>query len=220
VAARDGHGATLAKVMQLSGGKGPSESVTAIVIQSGPISDIASGWLDYLKQNKPEVFSERWWRDRQPGGGEVRLGIDVVPVAGSRRLRVTRVLDNLPAHGRLEVGDFIVGYNNVRFRTDDLIGEITKAIQERPHARRLELLIERDGPTRQMHLLLPFIDPMQALQRVVAIGKIAQRAVYRDDRSDAVGPRGFLTIELRTSEKPLFEFAQPIPIGAAKDTSN
>jgi hypothetical protein len=188
------------------------------VIQSGPISDIASGWLDYLKQNKPEVFREEWWRDRQPGGGEVRLGIDVDTVAGSRRLRVTKVLDNLPAHGRLEVGDFIVGYNNVRFRTDDLIGEITRAIQERPHARRIDLLIVHDGVTLQQRLPLPFIDPMQALQRMVAIGKIAQRAVYRDDRSDAVGPRGFLTIELRTSEKPLFKFAQPVSIGAANDT--
>lgn len=211
VAARAGHGETLAKVMQLPGNTGPSESVNAIVIQSGPISDIASGWLDYLKTNRPEVFDERWWRDRQPGGGEVRLGIDVVPETGSRRLRVTRVQENLPAHGRLEVGDFIVGYNNMRFRTDDPIGEITKAIQERPHARRLELLIERNGRMRQTYLPLPFIDPMQALQRMVAAGKIAQRAVYRDDSSDPVGPRGFLTIELRTSTKPLYDFSRPAP---------
>ena len=37
----------------------------------------------------------------------------------------------------------------------------------------------------------------------------------RDDRSDPTGPRGFLTIELRTSEKPLFEFPQPTTAEAA-----
>jgi hypothetical protein len=161
------------------------------------------------------VFSETWWRDRQPGGGQVRLGIDVEADPAQRRLRITKVWDNLPADGRLEVGDFIVGYNNVRFTTDDLIGEISKALEERPHARRFELLIERGGVTQRMFLPLPFIDPMQVLYRMVAIGKIAQRAVYRDDRSDAAGPRGVLTIELRTSAKPLFEYPQPVPIGSA-----
>jgi hypothetical protein len=218
VAARDGQIASLSRVMGPTSGRPVSESVTAIVIQSGPIADIASSWLDYLQRNKPEVFDESWWRDRQPGGGEVRLGIDVVADQANRRLRVTRVLDNLPAAGRLEVGDFIVGYDNVRFTTDDLVGEITKAIQERPHARRLELLIERDGVTQRRHLPLPFIDPMQFLHRVVAVGGIAQRAVYVDDQSDPAGPRGFLTIELRTSKEPLFQFTQPVPVSSANET--
>jgi hypothetical protein len=220
VAARDGQGETLAQTMRLFGGKAPSASVDALVIQSGPISDIASAWLDYLRRSKPEVLDENWWRDRQPGGNQVRLGIDVVGESAKRRLRVTRVLDNLPAAGRLEVGDYIVGYNNVRFTTDDLIAEITKAIRTRPRARRVELLIERAGVTQQIYLPLPFIDPTQALHRMVAIGRIAQRAVYRDDRSDPVGPRGLLTIELRTSEKPLFEFSEPVPIGSAGETAD
>jgi len=80
-------------------------------------------------------------------------------------------------------------------------------------------LIERDGVTQRMRLPLPFIAPMQFLDRVVAIGKIAQRAVYRDDQSDPAGPRGFLTIELRTSKEPLFEFTQPVPISSASETS-
>ena len=218
-AARDGHGGSLSKVMQLSGGGQASESVNAFVIQSGPISDIASAWLDYLRRAKPEVFDETWWRSRQPGGGHMRLGINVSADTANRRLRVDEVLKGQPASGRLRVGDFIVGYGNRRFTSDDLIAEITRAIQDRPHARWLELLIERDGVTQRMRLPLPFIAPMQFLDRVVAIGKIAQRAVYRDDQSDPAGPRGFLTIELRTSKEPLFEFTQPVPISSASETS-
>lgn len=220
VAARNGHEATLAKVILLSRGTQPLESVNAFVIQSGPISDIAAAWLEYLKRTKPEVFSEAWWRNRQPGGGHMRLGINVTTDDTNRRLRLNEVFENQPASGRLKVGDFIVGYGNRRFTTDDLIAEITTAIQERPHARWMELLIERDGVTQRMRLPLPFIDPMQFLHRIVAIGKIAQRAVYRDDQSDPAGPRGFLTIELRTSEKPLFEFPQPIPIGSTSKPSD
>ena len=49
----------------------------------------------------------------------------------------------------------------------------------------------------------------------IAAGKVAQRAVYHDDYSDPAGLRGFLTIELRTSPKPLFEYSKPVPIGSA-----
>lgn len=215
VAAREGRGASLAKVMELSRGKPAPPCVNAFVIQSGPISDIAGAWLEYLRGTKPEVLSESWWRGRQPGGGQVRLGINVTADSANRRLRVDEVLRNEPAAGRLRAGDFIVGYGNRRFTTDDLITEMRTAIQERPNARWLELLIERDGVIHPMRLPLPFIDPTQLLQRVVAIGKIAQRAVYRDDQSDPAGPRGLLTIELRMSAKPLFEFSRPIPVGSA-----
>ncbi|MFQ5807841.1 MAG: hypothetical protein ACE5I3_15455, partial [Phycisphaerae bacterium] len=208
IAAREG-AANLSKVVELSRARPTSSSTNAIVIQSGPISDIGALWLKYLRRTKPEVFDERWWRSRQPGGGDVRLGINVTPDPANQRLRIEQVFENQPAYGRLKPGDFIVGYDNRRFATDDLISEIRTAIQERPNARWMELLIERKGPARQMRLPLPFIDPVQVLKRVIAIGKIAQRSVYHDDYVDAAGPRGFLTIELRTSEKPLFQFSAP-----------
>jgi hypothetical protein len=209
-------GPDLARTLQLSGGKLTPGSANAIVVQSGPISDIGTLWLGYLRRTKPEVFDESWWRDRQPGGGDVRLGITVTLDAPNRRLRVEEVYEGQPSHGHLDVGDFIVGCGNVRFATNDLMSEIRAAIQQRPHARWMDLLIERGGVTRKVRLPLPFIDPVRILQRLIAIGKIAQRAVYYDDQSEPAGPRGFLTVELRTSPKPLFEFSKPVPIGSAK----
>ena len=52
---------------------------------------------------------------------------------------------------------------------------------------------------------LPFVDPIQVLRRAVAIGRIAQRVVYHDVSEEA-GARGFLTIELRETQRPLFPF--------------
>jgi len=220
IVAREGQAPNLSKAIQISPAKPTPRSAHAIVVQSGPVSDIGKLWLDYLRRVKPEVFEESWWRDRQPGGGDVRVGINVTADPANQRLRVDEVFENQPADGWLEPGDYIVGYENRRFETDDVATEIRTAIQQRPNARWLDLLIERDGRTWQLRLPVPFINPMEALQRVIGIGKVAQRAVYHDDHSDAAGPRGFLTIELRTSERPLFEFSAPssAPIqGATRD---
>lgn len=219
VAARAGAAGDLSAVMRLSRGKSALSSASAIVAQSGPIADIGALWLGYLRRTKPEVFDEDWWRDRQPGGSNVRLGINVTADLPNRRLRIESVSRNQPADGHLSVGDFIVGHGNRRFVTEDLIAEMSRAIQDRPHARWLDLLVERHGVTRRVRLPLPFFDPLQALQRLIAVGKIAQRAVYHDDHSDPTGPRGFLTIELRTSPDPLFEFSEPVPVGVADQDS-
>ena len=213
VESRVGRSETLAPVMDAARAGGNPSSVQAVLIHSGPIGDIAAAWIEYLRRHKPEVFDENWWREHQPGGGQVRLGIDARVDVPGRRLSVVGVQADLPAYGRLRPGDFIVGYGDrygdKRFQSEDLIGEMTRAIRERPHARWLVLLVERDGITQRMRLPIPFIAPVQALNRVIAIGKIAQRAVYCDDSSDMEGPRGYLTIELRTGEKSLFDFSEP-----------
>ncbi len=217
VAAREGHAPGLSKALQISPMEPTPRSAHAIVVQSGPVSDIGKLWLDYLRRVKPEVFEESWWRDRQPGGGDVRIGINVTADPPNRRLRVDEVFENQPAHGWLKPGDYIVGCDNRRFETDDVATEIRTAIRQRPNARWLDLLIERDDGrgARQLRLPVPFINPMEVLQRLIGIGKVAQRAVYHDDQSDAAGPRGFLTVQLRASPKPLFEFSQPLPSSAA-----
>jgi hypothetical protein len=217
IAAREGRAPGLTQALQISPTKPAPRSAHAIVVQSGPVSDIGKLWLDYLRRVKPEVFEESWWRDRQPGGGDVRIGINVTADLPNRRLRIDEVFENQPADGWLKPGDYIVGYENRRFETDDVATEIRTAIQQRPNARWLDLLIERDDGrgARQLRLPVPFINPMEVLQRLIGIGKVAQRAIYHDDHSDAAGPRGFLTVELRSSEKSLFEFAQPLPDRAA-----
>ena len=63
---------------------------------------------------------------------------------------------------------------------------------------------------------------METLRRARAIGKIGQRIIYYDDVPDPAGPRGFLTIELRESQAPLFTFPQrpaPQPVGSADEPS-
>lgn len=223
IEARVGRGETLAQVLELAGPANAENSVQAVLIQSGPIGDIVGGWLDYLRRNKPEVFEENWWRDRQPAGWNVRLGVDVVVEPAARRLAVTNVHPELPAHGRLRAGDYIVGYGDrygdKRFQSEDLIAEMTRAVHERPHARWLVLLIDRNGITRRMRLPIPFIAPIQALNRMAAIGRIAQRAVYCDDRTDGEGPRGYLTIELRSDDKPLFDFSEKTAASAISSPS-
>lgn len=217
LAARKGDVQNLSNVARLSRGKLTPAVGNALVAQSGPISDVGNLWLEYLRTAKPELFDESWWRQRQPGGADVQIGIIVAVDAPNRRLRITQVSENQPADGHLRVGDFIVGFGNRRFAGDDLLSEIRTAIRQRPHARWLDLLIQRHGVTRRVRLPLPFVDPIEALRRLIAIGQIAQRCIYVDERSDAAGLRGFLTIELRTSEKPLFEFSEPVPIGAPED---
>lgn len=159
-------------------------------------------WLDYIERARPEVLGEDWWRTRQPGGGNVRVGIRAVLEAEQRRLRVTQVLADLPADGRVRVGDHIVGTHDVRFRSDDIVQEFRASIQQRPRARWFDLLIERNGVIRRVRLPLPFVDPIQALRRAVAIGRVAQQAIYADEPRGIDHPRSLLSIQLRGARAP------------------
>jgi len=202
IAARSGQVGTLGRGPEPMSSQPAGRETIIIALESGPLADIGARWLDYLRSTRPEVFDERWWRERQPGGGEVRLGINVTPEPEHKRLRVNEVLPNGPAKGWLQPGDFIVGYENRRFATDDIVAETRTALSQRPHARWVELLIERGGQVLRKRVPLPFINPLEALQRAVAIARIAERVTYRDDYSDVAGPRGYLTVELRTGAAP------------------
>jgi hypothetical protein len=86
------------------------------------------------------------------------------------------------------------------------VEEIQRGIDTRPNARWIDLLVERDRNVRVKRIALPFVDPIQILQRVTAVGRLVQRLVYLDDAPDAAGTRGYLTLELRTDQRPSFEF--------------
>jgi hypothetical protein len=89
---------------------------------------------------------------------------------------------------------------------------MTRGLAERPDARWVDLLVEREGGMpRNRRIPLPFADPVQVLRRIVAIGHLLQRVVYSEDLADEVGPRGELTLQLRGTEGPLFGFAVEPP---------
>ena len=207
LAARHGQAPPLAGVLARSRRPIAATSETVIALQPGPISDLSELWLAYFALTAPQVLSQDWWRQRQPGGENVQLGIQVTEVPDERRLRVTSVAPDTPADGLLRPGDDIVGYHKRRFATTQPVREVRTAINNRPNARWIDLLVERGGTTLPKRVPLPFVDPVQMLRRAVAIGKLAQRAVYHDDVPDEAGARGFLTIELRQTQRPLFPFS-------------
>ncbi len=208
--ARRGAAERLAPALELSqrpGGTDP-EPETVFVAQVGPIADLGSLWLAYFERHAPQILQEAWWRARQPGGG-TRLGIQVVEDAGNHLLEVVAVEPGSPSEGLLEVRDRLLGCNNRRFATSQPVEEIRVALAQRPHARWVDLLIERDGVQLVRRIPLPFVDPVQSLQRLVAIGRIVQRVVYHDDASEAAEPRGFMTVQLRAGDAPLFPLPPP-----------
>jgi hypothetical protein len=158
------------------------------------------------------VLDENWWRKVQPGGRDVRLGVLVTSNSEQHGLKVLTVPPDAPAHGFLKVGDDIVGCNRRRFATSQPLEEMTRGLAERPDARWVDLLVEREGGMpRNRRIPLPFADPVQVLRRIVAIGHLLQRVVYSEDLADEVGPRGELTLQLRGTEGPLFGFAVEPP---------
>ena len=221
VAARHGDAPTLSKLLDLSPRPVASNSETIIAVQTGPIADLGRLWLAHLEDAAPYVMNESWWRARQPGGGNARLGVQVTELPEQKRLRVTTVHRGSPADGVLKVGDEIVGASGVVFATSQPIREVRTAIDRRPHARWVELNVERDGAWLPRRVPLPFVDPVQMLRRAVAIGQITQRAIYHDDASDQAGPRGFLSVELRDASRgPLFDFKLTPPPASMPSTPN
>lgn len=175
---------------------------TVFFARAAAVAELGARWLAYLETAAPEVLSEDWWRARQPGGGRMRLGIQVTELPDERRLRVTAVGRDVPAAGALREGDEIIGCDGQRFATSQPVRELRTAMVNRPHARWLDLLVQRDGNTLSRRVPLPFVDPVQWLRRLVALGRLAERVTYYDHVLEEAGARGFLTIELSAPVVP------------------
>jgi hypothetical protein len=206
LAARRGQGPTLAALLSLSRRAVTASSETILAVQSGAIADLGNRWLSYIEQHAPQALQEDWWRKRQPGGDNIRLGIQVTEVPERKRLRVTSVAAHAPADGVLRPGDEITGCNGRPFATSQPVGDMRTGMLERPNARWIDVSFERSGAALFRRVPLPFADPVQTLRRVIAVGQIAQRVLYHDDAPDEGGARGFLTVELRPP--------QPVPSSA------
>ncbi len=206
VAARRGAAPTLETTLERTPRPPTGRRDTIIVVHSGPLADLGSLWLAHLERVAPATLSEDWWRNYQPGGPQVRLGAQVTADGEARRLTVRAVLPGSPADGVLRPGDEIIGVNRLRFATTQPIAEFTRGLVARENPRWVDLIVERDRVVRVRRVPLPFVDPVQVLRRVVAIGRIVQRAVYHDDAPDVDGPRASLTLELRAGAPPLFPF--------------
>lgn len=198
------HGATptFSDVVGLASDAAVTEFDNLVAAQSERVCVVGDRWLEHLRRRWPAALQEDWWRKRQPGGGEVVLGIDVTPEAESKRLRVDVVRSTGVSRGFLRVGDWIVGTERKRFATSQPVDEIRAAIRNRPHARWVELLVERERVLSVIRIPVPFVNPVQALRQAIAVGRHTERIVYYDRSNDPAGPAGVLLVELREAEAP------------------
>jgi hypothetical protein len=134
----------------------------------------------------------------------VRIGIQVTQDAAQRRLVVQTVTPNSAADGILRPNDAIVGCNRKRFATSQPVDEMARGLAERPNPRWIELLIEREGLVRLRRIALPFVDPVEVLRRLTAVGRVLQRVTYLDTVPDEAGTHGYLTLEMRAGDQPLY----------------
>jgi hypothetical protein len=206
VRARHAATPTLAAAVALTKRPEAERRDAILVAQTGPLADLGGLWLRFLEDQMPAVLEEAWWRDYQPGGSAVQLGVQVAQDPQRQRLTVRSITPGMPAEGVLKVGDEILGCNRRRFATSQPVIEVFDALRERPDARWIDLIVERDRVVRVRRVPMPFVDPTQLLRRLIAVGRLVQRVVYHDDLPDRDGPRGHLTLELRQSNVALFPF--------------
>ncbi len=207
--ARHSDAPRLSSALQSANGFERLQAQTLLVGQTGALADFGSFWLRFCEKFLPQVLTETWWRKYQPGGGNIRLGVQVTADPQRPRLRIRSITRDTPADGVLRPGDEIIGCNRRRFATSQPVDEIQMGVASRPNARWIDLLIERDRVVRVKRVPLPFVDPVEIVRRIVAIGHVVQRIVYVEDAPDAGGARGYLTLELRTDQRPQFDFPPP-----------
>lgn len=212
IAAREGKTPGLARLLRLPRAPITPASRNIIAVQTGALADLGQLWLDHLQRNAPDTLTDKWWRPRQPGGSP-RLGVDV-DSAGEKLLKVISVVSGGPADGRLRVGDILVGAGGKPFATTQPIGEVQTAISDRPSARWLELTVRRGEADENVRIPLPFLNPVQSLRRIVAVGRLAQAAVYHEEMPTQAGSRGYLSLELRSSPAPLLTLPTEKPVGS------
>ncbi len=218
LAARTGAGNSLRGVVLL--GRRPPAALArnVVVVQSGPIADVGQQWLDFVARRHPEALGEGWWRPRGMRGAP-RLGITVEERSAQKQLRVTAVQPGQPSDGFLRVDDMIVGCAGKRFESERPMQEVLSALERRAHPGWFDVLVQRGETVLNVRVPMPSFDPIQALRRLVGIGRIVQRVIFQDDSQDVAGPRAFVTIELRTSETPLFTFTRPAATTASQPGS-
>lgn len=213
---RHGQTRTLREVLTISRRRPSDDSEFLLVVQPGPIADLGDAWLRWFETRKPELLRDEWWRERQPAGASVRLGVNGTEDAAQRRLLVDSVDPTGPAANLLRKNDAIVGCGGRKFATTQPVREIQECIAGRNDPRVVMLSVERDGKVVPVSIRVPFVNPLDVLRRAVAIGRIAQRAVYHESSEGERGSVGHLTVELRSSQSPLFEIpiqSGPEPVG-------
>jgi hypothetical protein len=219
IAARRGTTPGFQSVLDSVGQPLPHCAHSIIAAQSGPIADLGRFWLAYFEQSRPDVLNENWWRGYQPGGRGVRLGIRARADGDTKQLRIESIMPGSLADGILSVGDAIIGCNERRFISEQPVVEMRRGLLNRPNARWIDLWVKRDERIITRRIPIPFVDPIEVLRRVVAIGQIVQRGVYCDVGSPTEAPFGELTLELRADATPLFEFPDGgtvTPVGAGE----
>lgn len=183
------------QIFAINGVLGVARDAT-LLAQTRLIAELGAQWIEYLRQQAPEVLNESWWRRYQPEGASPRLGVQVAAQNETRRLVVQSVTRGSPADGAIFPGDAIVGVNRKRFATSQPVEEILRGVDERPDARWVDLLVERERIVRVRRIALPFVDPITVLQRLIAIGQVVDRIAYAEHKGGEQGPRGHLLIEL------------------------
>jgi hypothetical protein len=214
--ARKGRGSTLSDALLITQKPIDVATGTIVLAQTGPIADLCKYWLAHIERTAPYMLEEQWWRQRQPGGAGIHLGISGRERADDKALSIERVSPDGPAAGFIKPGDQIVGVNHGMFATSQPVREFVDGVAARPNARWVDVEIKRAGQRIVVRVPLPFVHPIDVLRRLVAIGGITQRVVYHDDAPSKEGPRGFVTIELRDNDRPTFDFsppAAPQPVG-------
>ncbi len=215
--ARAGRGRDLSETLAQAQRPIAPDSAQVIVLQTGPIADLGDLWLRYLGRAAPDALNDAWWRDRQPGGRNVQLGIQARRDGDRARLIVESVAPGSPADGVLRAGDALVGCSRRRF-VENPIEELRRGIAQRPDTTWVDLIVERDGSAAQVRRVpLPFVNPVELLRQAVAVGRMVQRVVYAEDAPESAGPRGVLTVEMRLSGEPLFRLGDvpaQQPVGA------
>lgn len=197
LASRHDAAATLAPLMRLTQREVSPQADTVAVLRVGPMADMARAWLHAFERVAPQILDDAWWRDRQPGGGSVRLGISGDQDAQRRRLVIRSVDPGGPAGAVLQPGDEIVACNGRPLTTSQPADEIRSAIAQRESGW-IDLTLERQGAVFTRRVALPFVNPVDLLRKLAALGRVVGSAIYHTDVPD-VGPRGFLTVQLRAA---------------------
>lgn len=197
LAARHDAAPTLAPQMEVTQRAISARADTVAVLRVGPLAELARQWLGAFQKIAPEILEDAWWRDRQPGGGNVRLGISGDQDAERRRLIVRSVNAGGPAGAILQPGDEIIGCNGRALATSQPADEIRGAIARRESGW-IDLTIERQGVVFTRRLALPFVNPVDLLRKLAALGRVVATVIYHTDVPD-VGPRGFLTVQLQAA---------------------
>jgi hypothetical protein len=151
------------------------------VAQPGMAAQVVNGWLADLDASRPSPLDQHWWSGAEASDTPLHIGIGMDRKSEAGRVVVARVHRGLPADGRVQVGDRIIGVDDRLLSLSTPNDDLRTYVQGVGERKSLTLRVMRQD--QMLDVVLPMamtrrLDALEPLRNISALLRDVGSATY------------------------------------------